>query len=216
MIHPTAIIGPNVNVGQNVYIGPYSVIVGNTSIGDNSYISSHVSIGEPAQHSSEKYELNPHAIPGFSCNGIIEIGKKVVIREFTVIHQPIVSSTRIGDRCYIMNHSHIAHDCVLEEDVVFSAGSVLSGHVHIMNGANLGIGTLVHQFTTIGSYAMIAAGSVLVKDVPPLAKFIPGKPLGKNDYAIKKWDLEDTDGFKSYLILLWKAECREGRDCYVG
>ena len=59
----------------------------------------------------------------------------------------------------------------------------------MLRGANVGICAATHQFTTVGQYAMIAANATVVKDVPPLAKFIPGKELGMNIYAVRKWDL---------------------------
>src|SRR3989304_1052310 len=101
-IDPTAIIGPNILLGKNIYIGPYSVIRGNTSIGDGTYISSHVSIGEPAEHSSDKYELQPSFVPMFSYSGKIFIGNNVVIREFTTVNQPMKDLTKISNNCYIM------------------------------------------------------------------------------------------------------------------
>jgi UDP-N-acetylglucosamine acyltransferase len=184
LIHPTAIIESDVHIGQGVTIGPYSVIRNNVIIGDNSYISPHVVIGEEAEHSTNKYEINQR-----DYNGQIVIGKKVTIREFTQVCRPLKSITLIDDDAYIMGHCYIAHDCQIGKHVVISNNATLGGWTRVMFGANLGLGAVVHQYTTIGQYAMIAANASVVKDVPPLSKYIPYKELGVNSYAIKKWNL---------------------------
>lgn len=182
-IHPTAIIDDTVRIGENVYIGPYTVIKGNVEIGSNSYIASHVSIGEVAEHSSNKYEFNT------LLNGKIIIGNGVVIREFTTVNRPMKDQTVISNDCYLMARTHVSHDDFLEDGVILSTNTCLGGWTRVMKCANVGLGVITHQFTTIGSYAMIAAGAVVVKDVPPLCKYIPGKELGINTYAIKKHSL---------------------------
>ena len=184
MIHPTAIIHPSVRLGHNVQVGAYTVIRENVTIGDNTYISSHVSIGEEAEHSSDKYELHPRPV----CSPIA-IGKDVVIREFATVNRPIKDVTLIEDGAYIMARVHVAHDCRVGQSAVLSNGAVLGGWTKVLAGANVGICAAVHQYTTIGHHAMIAANATVVKDVPPLAKFIPGKELSLNSYAIRKWGL---------------------------
>jgi UDP-N-acetylglucosamine acyltransferase len=184
MIHPTAILHPRVRLGCNVRVGAYTVIQGDVTIGDNTCIASHVSIGDEAEHSSDKYELHPRDF----CPPI-RIGKDVVIREFTTVNRPLKELTWIADGVYIMARVHVAHDCRVEEGAVLSNNAILAGWTKVLRGANLGICAATHQYTTIGHYAMIAANATVVKDVMPLAKFIPGKDLSLNAYAIQKWGL---------------------------
>ena len=108
-VHPSAIISSNVTLGNNVKIGPYCVIMGNVSINDNSIIHSHVTIGAPAQDVGTHKSL-----------GEIKIGKNCNIREFATIggSKYIDGKTIIGDNCYIMSYSHIAHDVTLEDNVI--------------------------------------------------------------------------------------------------
>jgi len=113
----------------------------------------------------------------------------VVIREFTTVNKPIKELTWIADGAYIMARVHVAHDCRVEEGAVLSNNAILAGWTKVLRGANVGICAATHQSTTIGHYAMIAANATVVKDVVPLAKFIPGKDLGLNAYAIRKWGL---------------------------
>jgi UDP-N-acetylglucosamine acyltransferase len=183
-IHPSAIVEPSVQLGMNVHVGAFTVIKGRVAIGDNTFISSHVSIGEEAEHSVEKWELHPRHY-----NGRIHIGTNVVLREFVTVHQPVKDVTHIGDDAYIMGRSHIGHDMYIEDQAVISNGTVLGGYTRVMRGANLGICCCTHQFTTIGAYAMIAANATVVKDVPPLATYIPQKELTLNIYAIRKFGL---------------------------
>lgn len=199
MIHKTAIIDKSVKIGKNTKIGPYSVIRGNVIIGDNTYIASHVSIGEVAEHSSEKYELiNNYDISQKK----IFIGSNVVIREFTTINQPIKNLTVVSNNCYIMARSHISHDNYLEEGVILATNSCLGGWTRVMKNANIGLGSITHQFTTIGAYAMIAANSTVVKDIPPFCKFIPNKyPKSNAEFAVRKFNLPQI-GTEEYNTLL--------------
>lgn len=217
-IHPTALIDPDVKLGQNVHVGPYTVIRGNVRIGDDVYISSHVSIGEEAEHSTDKYELNPRDV----CPPIV-IGNNVVVREFTTINRPMKDLTFIADHVYVMARVHVAHDCRVEKGSVLSNNAILGGWTRVLQGANVGICAAVHQFTTIGQYAMIAANATVVKDVPPLAKYIPGKELGLNSYAIHKYDLPlgsdtlrgvSTEAFYLEMLQHWEASRDKRRPIY--
>src|SRR5205823_5767254 len=117
-------------------------------------ISSHVLLGEEAEHSTEKYELNPRAavLP-------VEIGSNVVLREFVSVTRPIKTVTRVADGAYVMAQAHIAHDVAVEEDAVVSIAAVLAGWTRVQRGANLGAGSVTHQYTTVGAYAMVAANA---------------------------------------------------------
>jgi UDP-N-acetylglucosamine acyltransferase len=213
-IHPTALIDPRVSLGHNVHIGPYTIIRANVTLGDNVYIASHVSIGEEAEHSTDKYELHPRSV----CPPIV-IGSNVVLREFTTINRPMKDVTWIADNVYAMARVHIGHDCRIEDGAVLSNNAILSGWTRVLRGANVGICVAIHQFTTVGQYAMIAANATVVKDVPPLAKYIPGKELGLNRYAIHKHGLPLTsetlpgvraESFYQELLQHWE-EVRDKR-----
>jgi len=195
MIHPTAIIHPNAQIGKNVHIGAYTIINENVSIGDNCYISSHSSIGEEAEHSTEKYELNPRDLKP------IKIGNNVVIREFVTVHRPLGEITYIGNNVYIMGRSHIAHDVYLEDDTIISNCAIIGGWTKVLKGANLGICSCIHQFTTIGHYAMVAANATVVKDLPPLTKYIPNKPLGVNTHSIRKYNISIPEIKEAGLLI---------------
>ena len=121
-------------------------------------------------------------------NGTVSIGNNVVIKEGVVIHRGTDNYiTLIDDGCYIMNQSYIAHDCTLGRGVIISSNVCLAGKVHILEGANLGMGVCVHQYVTIGAYCMIGMGSVVTKDVLPFST-VYGNPA-----TLKKWNTHMFD-----------------------
>jgi len=178
-IHPTAIIGPDVTIGNNVAIGPYSYITGKVTIGDNTRIWSHVSIGSAAQNIGTTQSL-----------GTISIGSNCDIREFASIHtsKNPGGTTIIGDNCYIMTYCHVAHDVVLENNVTLISGVNLASHVHVEQGAMLMAQSAVHQFCRIGSFTALAPFSGCRQDLPPFCLFNgrPGGFAGLNLIALKR------------------------------
>ena len=178
-IHPTAIIGPNVKIEDGVKIGPFCVIVGNVKIGQNSKIHSHVSIGGPAQDTGTHESL-----------GIIEIGKNCNIREFATIgaSKSENGKTLIGNNCYIMSYTHIAHDVVLEDNVILINNVNLGGHVYVEKNAFLMANSAAHQFCRIGKYSALVPFSAINQDLPPFCMFngIPAKFCGLNLVALKR------------------------------
>jgi UDP-N-acetylglucosamine acyltransferase len=218
MIHPTAIIAPSVRLGKGVCVGPYSVL-SDCEIGDDCRIGPHVVIGGEAEHSRERWEMRPRDF-----SGRIAIGCNTIIREFTEICRPVNDMTFVGDDVYIMGHSYIAHDCFVEDEAVLSNGTRLGGFTRVMRATNLGMGVAVRQYSTIGPYSMVAANAPVVKDIPPLAKYIPNKPLAINTYAIHARKLPMAcDGFaetlrESYyldLVAEWDAKRFKDRPTYA-
>jgi UDP-N-acetylglucosamine acyltransferase len=175
-IHATALVSNTANLGNNVSVGAYSIIEDGATIGDNSIVKSHsivctgttlgannivyqfCSIGEVSQ---DKSSTDDHTY--------LTIGDNNIIRESCVLHRGTAKEdgiTTIGNNNLIMNHCHIAHDCVVGNNITMASYSALSGHVHIHDHAILGGVTLIHQHCHIGSYSMSAINSVIVKDVP--------------------------------------------------
>ncbi len=153
-----SIIGPEVTIGDNTVVGPHAVIKGPTVIGENNQIFQFTSIGEDCQ--DKKYRGEPTRL---------EIGDNNVIREHVTIHRGTVqdnSLTRIGNNNLFMVAVHVAHDCIIGSDNIFANTCGIAGHVHIGDGVLLGGMTGVHQFCKIGSYAMTAGCSLVLKDVP--------------------------------------------------
>jgi UDP-N-acetylglucosamine acyltransferase len=175
-----AVIGPEVEIGPETTIASHAVIAGRTRIGRRNRIFQFASVGEIPQ--DKKYGGEPTAT---------EIGDDNVIREFVSIHAGTVldrGTTTIGDRNWLLAYSHVAHDCVIGNDTVFSNNAQLAGHVVVGDHAVLGGFVGVHQFCRIGAHAMVAAGSIVLQDVPPFvtASGYPAKPHGTNNEGLRR------------------------------
>ena len=207
MIHPSAVIETGAVLGQNVKVGPFCYIAGNVVVGDNTVLESHVvlkgptvigkgnhfyqftSIGEDCQ--DKKYRGEPTELV---------IGDNNIFRENCTVHRGTVQDkgiTRIGSYNLFMNNTHVAHDCVIGDNVIFASGAQSAGHVHIGDWAILGGMTGIHQFCHIGAHAFIGGGSIVVKDVPPylMAHGAHAVPAGLNVEGLKR------RGFSSDAIL---------------
>ena len=137
-IHPTAIIGPDVILGDNNTIGAYAIIEGNTIIGNNNYIGPHTAIGVPATDTKQ-------VDYGFECPHL-EIGDNNIIREFCVVEQPCYEAlSKIGNEVFLMQGVHLSHDNILKDHVVITNQCVIGGIAKILDGADLGMGSTINQ-----------------------------------------------------------------------
>jgi UDP-N-acetylglucosamine acyltransferase len=197
-----SIIGPQVKIGAGSVIGPHVIITGDTTLGRNNRIFQFCSIGEISQ--DKKYNGEPVTTT---------IGDHNTIREYVTVHAGTVQDrgdTRVGNDNWLLAYTHIAHDCVVGDNTVFSNGAQLSGHVHVGDYATMGGFSGVHQFCRIGAHAMVAGGSVIVQDVPPYMTVVgyPAKPAGTNSEGLRR------RGFSADEILAirraYKTLYREG------
>ena len=156
-------------------------------IGKGNIIGPNVIIGTEAQHPYEKSD------------GKIVIGNRNVFREFTTIHLPtkIKKVTMVGDNCYFMTLSHIAHDCIVEDSVIFSNNVTLGGNTYVMKKSQLGFNVTVHQNQVIGSYSMIGMSSVITKKIKIKPGFIfagnPVKKIAINKIGMKRKNVSKND-----------------------
>ena len=186
-VGPYCVIGPEVSVGEGTAIASHVVIAGRTAIGRHNRIFQFASVGEIPQ--DRKYGGEPTATV---------IGDANVIREFVTIHagtQQDRGKTTIGNRNLLLAYSHVAHDCVVGDDTTFSNNAQLAGHVVVGDHAVLGGFVGVHQFCRIGAHAMVAAGSIVLQDVPPFvtAAGYPAKPRGSNSEGLKRRGFSAAD-----------------------
>lgn len=193
-IHPSAIIGSDVILGEGNTIGPYAVITGKTIIGNNNYIGPHTAIGVPATD-TKKVDFafgTPH----------LEIGDNNQIREFCVVEQPCYEEkTKIGNNVFLMQGVHVSHDNILEDYVVITNLCVLGGIAKILKGADLGMGCTINQYSVIGQYSIVATGAPCMRNVKPFSRYIPNKPISVNHYAIKKYGFQEyTDEIAEYVL----------------
>jgi UDP-N-acetylglucosamine acyltransferase len=197
-IHPAAVVSPKAIIGDDCYIGPFAVIGddvvlgnrvridahcvidGHTRIGDDTHIFPFVSIGLPPQDLKFSGETTDTAI-----------GRRNRIREFVTIHRGTKGGggiTRTGDDCFIMAQAHVAHDCILGDNVIMANAATLAGHVTVENGANIGAYSGVHQFCRVGREAYVGGYSVVVKDALPFALTVGNhaKCYGLNKVGVRR------------------------------
>jgi UDP-N-acetylglucosamine acyltransferase len=185
-IGPYAVIGEHVSIAAGTTVGPHSVIEGWTEIGRDNRIFQFASVGADPQ------DLKFHGEQSF-----LRLGDRNTVREFVTLHRGTEDGggeTVIGDDNLFMAYSHVAHDCRVGNRVILANAATLAGHVVVDDHAILGGLSGVHQFTRIGSHAMISGGSVVVQDIVPfiIAQGDRAKPAGLNLVGLKRRGFSDS------------------------
>ena len=170
-IHPTAIIGDDVVLGDRNVIGPYTVIAGPAVIGSDNWIGPSVAIGTPGEIYSAEHPVSWEDGSG----GMVRIGDRNRIREFATVQVSVGTETVIGSDCYLMTKSHVSHDVVLADQVTLSCGVLIAGHCLIGRASNIGLNAAVHQFTVVGAGCMVGMGSVVTRHLLPFS-MVYGNP----------------------------------------
>jgi len=178
MIHQTALVSPNAEIDESAEIGAYSIIGDEVVIGAGTRIGSHVVIKGPTRI-GQRCTIFSFAAIGDIPQDLkfkgerteVVIGDNNTIREFTTINRATSGTyyTRIGNNNLIMEYCHIAHDCKLGDNIIFSNNAQIAGHVTIEDWVILSGFATVVQFLTIGKHAFIGGASKMSKDVPPYA-----------------------------------------------
>jgi UDP-N-acetylglucosamine acyltransferase len=172
-IHPTAVIGPGVELGADNVIGPFAVLLGPCRVGDGNWIGPHVTLGVPAEVRGADHGA---AWDGDLVGAGVEIGNGTTLREYTTVHSGSAHTTRVGSDCFVMNKVYVGHDGDIGDGVIIASSVTMGGHVTVGDRANLGLGAIVHQRRVIGPGVMLGMGSVVTRDVPPFAKAF-GNPV---------------------------------------
>jgi len=219
-IHSTAIIDPSARIGEGVTIGAYSVIGAGVEIGANTWVGPHVVINVPTTVGCDN-KIHQFASIGEAPQDLkydgeptrLEIGDRNTIREFVTINRGTVSGgglTKVGNDNLLMAYIHIAHDCQIGNNVIFSNNASLAGHAHIGDYVILSGFTLVHQFCSVGDYAFTGMGSAISKDVPPYLMISgnPASPHGLNKVGLKRRGFSDEQ--IRTLTKVYKTLYREG------
>lgn len=179
-VGPYTVIGPQVELGDNCWIGPHVVINGRTTIGSGTRIYQFASIGEAPQ--DKKYDGEDTAV---------EIGRDNTIREYVTINRGTTDDlgvTRLGDDNWLMAYSHIAHDCQVGSHTIFANGATLAGHVTVGDWVIFAGYSGAHQFCRIGAHAFLGMYGGVNQDVPAyvMASGQPPRPRGINAEGLKR------------------------------
>ena len=216
MIHPSAIIDKSAKLDIGVTVGPYSVIGADVEIKSGSVIGSHVLIEGPSLIGKQNKIFSFATIGGDPQDKkydgektYLEIGDNNIFREGVTVNRGTAqenSKTIIGSGNLFMAYVHVAHDCIIEDDVVMVNNSAIAGCVRLEKGVILGGFSLIHQFCNIGAYSFSAMGSAVSKDVPAFVRVSgnPAKARGLNTTGIARLNMtkESSKSLKeAYKIL---------------
>ena len=218
-VHSNAIVDPNAIIGDNVTIGPFSIIeagvfIGDrTTVGNNVTISSGTHIGKDCKifHSASIGAI-PQDLKYNNEETLLYIGDRTVIREFVSVNKgtSALGKTEIGSDCLLMASVHVAHDCVVGNNVIMSNLTTLGGHVNIDDWVILSGGVLVHQFCNISKHAFIGAGALVTQDVPPfiLAAGSPVEYSGINSVGLKRrgFSIDDRKELKKIYKMYFRSK----------
>jgi UDP-N-acetylglucosamine acyltransferase len=191
------VIGPDVKIGAGSVVGPCAMIERSTTIGERNRIWQFAAIG--AEPQDLKFKGEP---------SVVEIGDDNMIREFATIHRGTEGGgmkTKVGSHTLVMTYAHVAHDCIIGDHVILAACTGLAGHCVIEEYAICEGQVGVHQFSRIGTHAIVAAGAKVAQDVPPysmVAGTERARLAGVNEVGLQR------RGFKPETIAALKSAIR--------
>jgi len=212
-IHSTALVDPKSQLGENVEIGPFTTIKEDVIIGDNSVIGTGVFL-DSGTHLGKNCQVGHYSLLGLPPQDLkyknektfLEIGDGTIIREFSSLHRGTTFhyKTAIGKNCFIMTYVHVAHDCLIGDNVILANVVNMGGHVEIDSYASVGGLTAIHQFVKIGQHAFVGGGLRVNKDIPPFIK-VMGEPIrygGTNSIGLER------KGFSKEVVMEIKRAYR--------
>lgn len=180
MIQPLAYIHPQAKIAENVVIEPFVTIYKDVVIGEGTWIGSNVTIMDGARI-GKNCRIFPGAVVSAPPQDLkykgepstVTIGDNTIIRECVTLNRGTAldkNTTTIGSNCLLMAYVHVAHDCVIGNNVIIANSVQLAGHIEVQDFAFIGGASAVHQFVSIGAHSIISGGSLVRKDVPPYTK----------------------------------------------
>ena len=176
VVHPTAVVSPEADLGEGVRVGPYAVLegrvrlgrgcvvrpgaylIGPLTMGGHNVVYSGAVLGEAPQHL--KYDNEPTSL---------EVGDNNIFREHVTVHRGTTQSwvTRVGSHNYLMANSHVAHDCQVGNHCILANGALLAGHCTLEDNVYMSGNSAIHQWVRVGRLALLSGVSASTKDIPP-------------------------------------------------
>ena len=196
-VHPTVVVSPGAELGEGTEVGPYAVIENEVVVGSHCRVGAHAVIREFTRMASGN-QVFEHAVIGgipqdfaySETRSSVRIGSGNLFREGVTVHHATTpdAETVIGNNNYLMANSHVAHDCVLGDNVVLANNVALAGHVTIEDHAFVSGGVVVHQFVRLGTHSMIGGNSKITQDVLPysLVDGVPARLRGLNLVGLRR------------------------------
>jgi UDP-N-acetylglucosamine acyltransferase len=218
-IHPSAVIGKDVQLGRDVTVEPYAVIYDGATIGEGCHIGPHAvihgytTLGAGCRvHAGAVLGDLPQDLAFEDQPSYVRIGRNCVIREGVTIHRGTKpeTATVMGDDCYLMAFSHLGHNVCVGNRVIIVNAALLAGYVEVDDGAIISGASVVHQFVKIGRMAMLGGQSGIGKDIPPYcmtASAMRNRVAGLNVVGLKRagFSPQERKDIKRAFSLLYKS-----------
>ncbi len=220
MIHPTAVVSSKAALGSDVRVEAHCTIEDDVVIGDGSVVMAGAVIHSGTTLGRNNI-IHPHAVLGGRPQDVhyhgeptrLTIGDHNQIREFVTINRGTTKEcgeTVVGDHNFFMACSHVAHDCVIANNVIMANCVLLAGHVRVREGAVLNGAVAAHHFTTIGQYAYIGGMAKVRIDVPPymVADGDPARPKKCNDVGLRRHGFPDetTEALSKAFRMVFRSD----------
>lgn len=217
LIHPTAIVHPQAELDSTVQVDPYAIIGKQVKIGANTRIGAHVVIDGCTELGKDNQifpgaaiGLEPQDLKYKGANSLVRIGDRNKIREYVTINKATEAeeATVIGNDNLLMAYSHVAHNCLIADQVIIANSVAMAGHVTIESQAIISGVLGIHQFVHIGKMAMVGGMSRISRDVPPymLIEGNPARVRSLNLIGLKRKGLDTAEikQLKAAFKLLYK------------
>lgn len=191
-VHRTAVVGPGVELADDVVIGPYAVVLGPSRLSAGVVLGAGAVVGAPPERVDMRQNIAWHG--DLEHHGV-EIGAGSVIREQATVQQGSEAPTHVGAGCWVLTRAYVAHDCHVGDGATLSAGASLGGHARLGAGATLGMGATVHQRRRVGEGVMVGMSAAVVRDVPPyaLVRGVPAGLHGVNRVGMRRTGVSEDD-----------------------
>ncbi len=217
-IHPSAVVDKKAKLGKDVEIGPYCVIGPDVTIHEGARLMSHVVVDGDTEIGA-RCTIFPFASLGSITQDLkfqgehtfVKIGAGTTIREYVTVNGATGAETQtvVGENCHIMAYAHIAHNCIVGNQVIIANVGTLAGCVTIEDQAIIGGLSAVHQFCRVGRMAIVGGCSKVVQDVPPfmMADGHPAVVRGLNTVGMKRKNVseESQKELKTAFKILFKS-----------
>ncbi|GMV07803.1 MAG: acyl-[acyl-carrier-protein]--UDP-N-acetylglucosamine O-acyltransferase [Gemmatimonadota bacterium] len=219
VIHPTALVDADAELGQGVTVGPWAIVGPGVRVGDGTEIGPRVTLerdtvlGEDCRiFNGAVLGTDPQDLKFQGERTLLQVGDRTVIREFATLNRGTSASGRtvVGSDCLLMAYTHVAHDCELGNHVILSNSVNMAGHVLIEDWVIVGGITPIHQFVRIGAHAFVGGGSRISQDVPPYCRAAgnPPKLYGLNAVGLERRGFTDEvrSSLKKTYRLLFQSK----------
>lgn len=219
-VHPTAVVDRRAELGEGVEVGAFCVVYAGARLGAGCVLHNHVTV-HAGVSTGEGCVFSPWCVLGGEPQDLkyqggettLEIGAGTKVREHATLHRGTELGggvTRVGARCLIMVGAHVAHDCILEDEVVLANSVMLGGHCLVEFGAGIGGGAGLHHFVTVGTLSFVGGMSRVTRDVPPYT-VVEGNPaevrrVNSTALARRGWGAEKSERMRDAYRALFGGE----------